>query len=264
MLTIQQPRAELRRYLPDTKPIVTNEEAIGICESIIWLPNEHLSSKKRDFLICAAKMAQPVEPRRRSDVSGARKLQSPERNSVYRLKEMQKYQAKREADYFGHSIEAGLEAVQAGDMESCILWEAAFKTVGVCKLLLIEWNCSSQPTTMTYAAAARGCPDSYDLRFPLLSSSSVPAFGPRSQKFLDELPSAWRNIMTGISQSVKPLSNIPQDRWYRDVARVMHNTGLLTVDQHLRIMTHAKTQDVPVTPDKLVEFLTTSGCLMYR
>lgn len=263
MLTIQKPRRELREYLPDTMPIITNEEALGICESIIWLPNEHLNAKKRDFFICASKMADDLPmPRRESDFNGARKLRSPDRNASALGQElMERYQAKRVADYLGHRQEVLIEALK-DDIQSCALWEAAWTTLVVCKILLIQWQFSKQ--RMTYASVTRGYPEAYDMHFPSLMDLSI---HPKAQVLLRGLPRASRDAIKTIARSVKTLPIIPKDRWYGKISWSIGTAHILTFDQHHRIMEYARSCTTPVesmTEGMRMSFLTTVECLVYN
>lgn len=141
MLSIQQRRRKLRSYLPDTMPIVTAPEALGLCESIIWLPNENLNVEKRDFFICAAKMA--IKPSRRgSDINASRMLRSPDRNALSVLHEaMAWYQAKRDYEYFRHRKDICIQALNSDGIKCSLLWRAAFTTLKAGKILLVEWRC---------------------------------------------------------------------------------------------------------------------------
>lgn len=59
MISVQMPRAYLRKFLPDTKPVVLPNEVARNCHSIIWLPNETLHSSLRELLHCATTLMTP-------------------------------------------------------------------------------------------------------------------------------------------------------------------------------------------------------------
>lgn len=70
----------------------------------------------------------------------------------------------------------------------------------------------------------------------------------------------------GIS-SLKCLSRIPQDHWYRNIARALRTTGLLTLDQHLQIMDFAKTWTITekhMNSEQIAGFLNSVECLGYH
>lgn len=140
MLSIQQPRHKLRGYLPDSMPISTAREALGICESIIWLRNRSIGAEKRDFFICAARMA--VEPSlRESDTGECRTLRSPDGNALSVMyKAMSRYQRRRDDEYFRYRQKICIEALNADGVKGCLLWKSVLMTLKAGKILLIEWR----------------------------------------------------------------------------------------------------------------------------
>ena len=122
-------------------PISTAKEALGICESIIWLPNKSIDAGKRDFFICAARMA--VEPApRESDTGGWRTLRSPDGNALSVLhRAISRYQKRRDNEYFRYRQQICLEALNADGVKGCVLLRAALMTLKAGKVLLIEWQC---------------------------------------------------------------------------------------------------------------------------
>lgn len=114
-------------------PVVTAQKALGFCESIIWLPNEPLGAAKRDFFLCAAKMAEPA--RRGSGVRDRRMLRSPEGNARSKQHEVvAQYQANRHDEYFRHRKNVCIEALSTDGIKCCILWQAAFMTLKAGKI----------------------------------------------------------------------------------------------------------------------------------
>lgn len=144
MLAIQQPRRNLRSYLLDTMPVVTAQEALDFCERIIWLPNETLNAARRDFFLCAAKMAvEPPEPGRRgSGVTDRLMLRSQDRNARSKLHALvARYSANRRDDYNRHRKNVCIEALSTDGIRCCVFWQAAFMTLKAGKIMLIEWQC---------------------------------------------------------------------------------------------------------------------------
>lgn len=141
MLSIQQPRHKLRGFLPDSMPISTAREALGICESIIWLPNGSVGAEERDFFICAARKA--VEPSLvESDTGEWCTLRSPDGNALSVLyRAMSRYQRRRDDEYFRYRQKICIEALNADGVKGCLLWKAALMTLKAGKILLIEWQC---------------------------------------------------------------------------------------------------------------------------
>lgn len=124
-------------------PVVTEQEALGFCESIIWLPNETLHAAKRDFFLVAGRMSvEPPEPARcESGVSDRRTLQSPDKNALSHLHAVvAKYSMDRFNEYFRHRKNICIEALNTEGIECCVLWQAALTTLKAGKILLIEWQ----------------------------------------------------------------------------------------------------------------------------
>lgn len=68
-------------------------------------------------------------------------------------------------------------------------------------------------------------------------------------------------------KSLKFQCRIPGQKWYGIIGKAVRTTGLLTVDQHLRIMKYAETWDVldkVMDPEQGAKFLEAVGCLSYR
>lgn len=72
-------------------------------------------------------------------------------------------------------------------------------------------------------------------------------------------------MQRGVS-SLRYLFKIPRDRWYINIARAVRAVGLLTLDQHLRIMEFARTWNAVefMEPKELAHFLSTVKCLVYH
>lgn len=118
----------------------------------------------------------------------------------------------------------------------------------------------------TYTAALRECLDPYDRNFPSLCSGHQPIH-PVTEKLLVSLPSASRVILGPAIKSLKFQCRIPGQKWYGIIGKAVRTTGLLTVDQHLRIMKYAETWDVldkVMDPEQGAKFLEAVGCLSYR
>lgn len=138
MLSTQCRRDYLRKFLHDTKPVTTPNEALAACWSIIWLPNENLPAAKRDFLDCATTMA--LKHDKESETwcgRGGRTLRSPSPNAMSAQHAVRaQYQNNRSVEYFWRKNELSVQALREGGC--CDLWDAAVRMLKACKILLIE------------------------------------------------------------------------------------------------------------------------------
>ncbi|KAJ5086973.1 hypothetical protein NUU61_008280 [Penicillium alfredii] len=235
MMTTQKSREYLRSFLPAGKVVMLPQEARNVCRSIIWLPNDTLTSQLRELLHCATTLADQT-PGCSSDVSGNewfRTLPSPKPNQRARENCLLQsvFQSNRHFEYELLTKKIVLEALEAEGVNNSELWCAAVNMLAKGRAVMIDdkHRPTLQPLSVPQTALTRYMPE-FNRNFPELGSDP---WSLMKDQF------ALLSASSGESPQKNGRFGLPLEVWCRIVAEAVGAQNVLTDQQQMQIMRYA-------------------------